>query len=164
MAAEKNPWSILINGIDCPGEGEECERFLLMVAATVLAAGLVGWVLGWRWWQRRSSAAAGGPADWEVSELWVYPIKSCAGIPLQEAAFDAHGFELDRRWMLVDAGSSTTGLFITQRVYPSLALVRPRYSTTSLLVDAPDMPTLKVPPSLRQHCRHSCGVIWRWRV
>jgi len=54
-----------------------------------------------------------------VSELWIYPIKSCRGIPVGELALDDRGPVNDRRWMLVDDHSH----FLTQREYPRLALV-----------------------------------------
>lgn len=85
--------------------------------------------------------------EWRVTDVIVYPIKSCAGVSLREAAFDAHGFELDRRWMLVSddpASTSSSRIFVTQRVCPALALVVPRITSTSLLIDAPRMSTLHV--------------------
>lgn len=53
-----------------------------------------------------------------LSEIWIYPIKSLGGIALQEANVTERGLENDRRWLLVDE----TGLFLTQRQYPALAL------------------------------------------
>jgi hypothetical protein len=37
-----------------------------------------------------------------LSELYVYPIKSCAGISLGSAELSTTGLRHDRRWMLVD--------------------------------------------------------------
>jgi uncharacterized protein YcbX len=37
-----------------------------------------------------------------LSELYVYPIKSCAGISLGSAELCTTGLRHDRRWMLVD--------------------------------------------------------------
>ncbi|MFT7588529.1 MAG: hypothetical protein ACI959_000740 [Limisphaerales bacterium] len=54
-----------------------------------------------------------------VSELFVYPIKSCAGINLSEAVVQDRGFKLDRRWMIVDSG----GVFISQRDFPAMCLL-----------------------------------------
>ena len=55
-----------------------------------------------------------------VSELYVYPIKSCQGIKLQQAEVKPKGFLWDREMMLV----TKKGKFITQRQYPHLAKVR----------------------------------------
>ena len=54
-----------------------------------------------------------------VSELTIYPVKSAAGVELQEAALDRFGLAGDRRWLLV----SPDGHFITQREEPRLALL-----------------------------------------
>lgn len=58
-----------------------------------------------------------------ITQLFVYPIKSCAGISVDALQFDAKGPLFDRRWMLVDA---VDGRFLTQRKYPQMALIRTR--------------------------------------
>lgn len=55
-----------------------------------------------------------------VQDIYVYPVKSLGGIRLSEAVVEERGFRYDRRWMLVDEA----GVFITQRKYPELALLR----------------------------------------
>ena len=61
-----------------------------------------------------------------VTELHIYPIKSCAGIAVPEARFYVSGLVAqgvhDREWMLV----TRAGQFLTQREYPRMALVTPR--------------------------------------
>jgi uncharacterized protein YcbX len=57
----------------------------------------------------------------QLSEIWVYPVKSLGGIQLQESKVTDRGLELDRRWLLVD----DSGRFLTQREYPELALFKP---------------------------------------
>lgn len=57
-------------------------------------------------------------SDVVISELWVYPIKSCKGIRMSSVNVLARGFELDRAFMVVDA----SGKFVTQRSFPSMAL------------------------------------------
>lgn len=57
----------------------------------------------------------------ELSEIWIYPVKSLAGISLQEAKVTDRGLEYDRRWLLVDVN----GHFLTQRQFPQLALFQP---------------------------------------
>ena len=54
-----------------------------------------------------------------VSQLCVYPVKSCRGIDLERAEVDIKGFVGDREMMLV----SGSGKFITQRQFPQLAKV-----------------------------------------
>lgn len=52
-------------------------------------------------------------------ECWIYPIKSCQGIRLQQAEVTEKGLKWDREWMLIDS----QGKFITQRNYPQLATI-----------------------------------------
>ena len=79
-----------------------------------------------------------------LSGLYVYPIKSCAGISLQRSGLTATGLLHDRRWMLVDR----TGEFMSQRAHPRMALISTSISEEHLTVGAPGMPDLEVP--LRQ--------------
>lgn len=37
-----------------------------------------------------------------ISKLVVYPIKSCAGVEVQESPYSITGLDYDRQWMLVD--------------------------------------------------------------
>jgi uncharacterized protein YcbX len=57
----------------------------------------------------------------QLSEIWVYPVKSLGGIQMQKAELTDRGLEFDRRWLLVDEN----GRFLSQREYPELALFRP---------------------------------------
>ena len=76
-----------------------------------------------------------------LSGLYVYPIKSCAGVAVSEWEADERGFRYDRRWMLVDE----TGRFMTQRKHPRMALIGVHIGPDGLVVRAPDMPSLDVP-------------------
>lgn len=72
-----------------------------------------------------------------LSELILYPIKSCAGMHVQQAQVTvaglwAHGVH-DREWMLV----THEGQFLTQREHPRMALIAPRVDGASLVVSAP---------------------------
>jgi uncharacterized protein len=55
-----------------------------------------------------------------LSEIWIYPVKSLGGIRLTSAKVMEKGLLHDRRWMLVDE----QGTFMTQRIYPQMALFR----------------------------------------
>jgi uncharacterized protein YcbX len=57
----------------------------------------------------------------QLSEIWIYPVKSLGGIQLQESKITDRGLEFDRRWLLVD----DCGRFLSQREYPELALFKP---------------------------------------
>ncbi|KAI8473433.1 MAG: hypothetical protein J3K34DRAFT_518926 [Monoraphidium minutum] len=56
-----------------------------------------------------------------ISELVVYPIKSCAGISVETALMLPTGLAYDRRWMVVD---EATGRAVTQRQLPKMAVIR----------------------------------------
>ncbi|ART49991.1 MOSC domain-containing protein [Acidovorax carolinensis] len=75
-----------------------------------------------------------------ISRLFVYPVKSCAGIAVQEALLTETGLDLDRAWMVVDA----EGVFLTQRTLPRMALIRPELKTSELVLRAPGMLALHV--------------------
>ena len=70
-----------------------------------------------------------------IAALNVYPIKSCAGIALDEALLVETGIELDRHWMVVDEA----GGMLTQRRLPRMALVRPVLKQYEVVVRAPGM-------------------------
>lgn len=55
--------------------------------------------------------------SYTVTELYIYPIKSLAGIRVESAKATEMGFENDRRWMLIDSENQ----FITQRKHPILS-------------------------------------------
>lgn len=57
-----------------------------------------------------------------VKELYIYPIKSLAGISVQSVRAEEMGFEYDRRWMLIDKENQ----FITQRKHPNLSQFYPK--------------------------------------
>ena len=76
-----------------------------------------------------------------LSELFIYPIKSCAGMALKQALVTPLGLEFDRQWLIVDA----EGRFQTQRQIPHLVWIEPQIHAQSLQLSAPDMPTIDLP-------------------
>lgn len=76
-----------------------------------------------------------------ISELFVYPIKSCAGIALHEARLFATGLEYDRCWIVTDPA----GAMLTQRAYPRMALIQAEIGTEDLVIRAPGMNELRTP-------------------
>ncbi|VTU40563.1 putative Fe-S protein [Variovorax sp. PBS-H4] len=75
-----------------------------------------------------------------IARLFVYPIKSCAGVELPEALLTETGLEFDRAWMVVDA----EGEFVTQRELPRMALIRPQMKHSEMLLRAPGMLALHI--------------------
>jgi MOSC domain-containing protein len=70
-----------------------------------------------------------------IARLFVYPIKSCAGVEVTQALLTETGLDLDRAWMVVDA----QGEFVTQRELPRMALVRPQFKHDEVVLRAPGM-------------------------
>lgn len=68
-----------------------------------------------------------------VAGLWIYPVKSCAGLCLPQAELTPTGLAWDRAWMVVDAA----GEFVTQRELPRMALIQARFDTPDGLPPAP---------------------------
>lgn len=75
-----------------------------------------------------------------ISRLYVYPVKSCAGVAVQEAILTETGLEFDRAWMVVD----DKGEFLTQRELPRMALVQPQLRHYEMVLRAPGMLALHV--------------------
>jgi uncharacterized protein len=94
-----------------------------------------------------------------LSAINVYPIKSCAGHALSEANVDVRGLRYDRELMVVEAES---GLALTQREQPRLALVKPRREETRLSLEAPGMKPLTL--DLRQTGPALMVTIWKDQV
>ncbi|MPQ58605.1 MOSC domain-containing protein [Duganella sp. FT27W] len=81
-----------------------------------------------------------------LSELILYPIKSCAGLSLPQALLTTAGLAtadekvLDREWMVVDAN----GGYMTQRDFPRMALITPTLHADTLTLAFPGMPALEL--------------------
>lgn len=76
-----------------------------------------------------------------LTGIHIHPIKSARGISLDVSDVDLFGLQYDRRWLVVDQ----SGLFLSQRNHPRLALVVPSIKDGMLQVNAPGMPTLQTP-------------------
>ena len=70
-----------------------------------------------------------------VAELYLHPIKSCAGMAVREALLIETGLDLDRQWMVVDAH----GEMLTQRELPRMALITLTLKHSELVLRAPGM-------------------------
>ncbi|MES2951205.1 MAG: MOSC N-terminal beta barrel domain-containing protein [Pseudomonadota bacterium] len=75
-----------------------------------------------------------------IARLFIYPIKSCAGIELPQARLTDTGLARDRQFMLVDA----QGRFLSQRELSRMALIRPEIEGRLLRVQAPGMALLSL--------------------
>ena len=80
-----------------------------------------------------------------LTHLILYPIKSCAAMPVEEAIATVSGLCAlgvhDREWMLV----TEDGHFLTQREFPRMATIVPQVDGDALVVGAPAMAPLRLP-------------------
>ena len=91
-----------------------------------------------------------------ITQLYTYPIKSCAGLAHNAIAFSQAGLQWDRQWVIVDGD----GQFMTQRQYPRMALIRPSFLNSHLHIQAPEMPDIVVP--LKAELKQALPVrIWK---
>uniref|UniRef100_A0A182U3E7 MOSC domain-containing protein n=1 Tax=Anopheles melas TaxID=34690 RepID=A0A182U3E7_9DIPT len=90
------------------------------------------------------------PKQWrkagELTELYVYPVKSCAPVVLQQADCADLGPQRnllrDRTFMVTNAD----GKFVTARMKPKMVLVQPRFDERfeTMYLTAPGMPELRI--------------------
>lgn len=70
-----------------------------------------------------------------IAQLFVHPVKSCAGIEVTDALLVETGPDLDRQWMVVDG----RGDMLTQRSLPRMALIRTTFRHEEVVLRAPGM-------------------------
>lgn len=81
-------------------------------------------------------------ASIKITGLFIFPVKSLAGISLQQSGLDSMGLKYDRRWMLV----SPDGAFLSQRKLPKMALIQTSLDESGQLsLSVKDKPDLIVP-------------------
>lgn len=66
----------------------------------------------------------------QITDLFIYPVKSLQGIRLTKARADLRGLQDDRRWMLINEQNR----FVTQRQLPALARVGTQLTDTELVL------------------------------
>jgi uncharacterized protein YcbX len=77
-----------------------------------------------------------------AAALFVYPVKACAGMAVDELVLDERGGAVgDRGWAVVDAEHAVTW----QGAHPRLALVRPRARDAALLLEADGVEPIAAP-------------------
>lgn len=94
-----------------------------------------------------------------VTELAIYPVKSLAGIALQEMVLQARGPVFDRHWMVTDLD----GQFVTQRQQPRMCLIKTELLDDELVLSVADasFPPLHLPLRASESAQRSSVVLWR---
>lgn len=70
----------------------------------------------------------------KITALYVYPVKSLAGVKVNHLKFDRFGPEFDRRWMIVDE----CGNCLTQREITKMALIKVNFDAEYLYLSYAD--------------------------
>jgi uncharacterized protein YcbX len=90
-------------------------------------------------------------ASCTVSSLTQYPVKSCGGMPLEEAEIDSSGLCGDRLLFVVDE----SGEALSQEELPRMALIKARLVGSDLTVSAPEQGSLEHSVSKQGETRHT---------
>ncbi|MDD5412144.1 MAG: MOSC domain-containing protein [Methylobacter sp.] len=76
-----------------------------------------------------------------LSGIFVYPVKSLAGISANSWPVTEKGFQYDRKWMIIDINRQ----FLSQRKLPKMALIKTALTDKNLVLSAQGMDDLPLP-------------------
>jgi len=68
----------------------------------------------------------------QVTDIYIYPVKSLKGIPLKESETGSRGFKYDREWMITDSDYQ----FLTQREIEAMATITVSIAKDFLLLQS----------------------------
>ena len=77
----------------------------------------------------------------QITDLYIYPVKSLKGIALKEAQTAQRGLEFDREWMVTDQDYN----FISQREIELMTTIETDIDSDSLILTSKNQKTLKIP-------------------
>ncbi|MEE6473851.1 hypothetical protein FKM82_010193 [Ascaphus truei] len=121
-------------------------RTLLLCAAGVGAAVVVAWL--WSTKGRKGKKKGQLQKVGEVSQLFLYPIKSCRGVSLSGAECTEYGLKSgqlrDRHWLVINEDK----VQVTARQEPRMVLITASRTHGNLTLSAPGMDDLNVPLKL----------------
>ena len=76
----------------------------------------------------------------QVTDIFIYPVKSLKGIPLKKAETGLRGFKYDREWMITDSDYQ----FLTQRQIETMATITVSITQDLLLFQSSKGNELKI--------------------
>lgn len=91
-----------------------------------------------------------------LSGLYIYPVKSLRGVPIETAEIDELGIVGDRRFLVVD----DTGRFMTQRQHPRMAQITTELTSDDLVLRTEHGEAVSVPRRGRSSAKRVVS-IWR---
>ena len=94
----------------------------------------------------------------KINELYIYPVKSLRGIPVEKAELTPLGLRFDRHWMIIDDNNQ----FVTQRKHPNMVLIKTRLSDNFLHLSKQGMPEVQIPLTPTSSNKQAISAtIWR---
>lgn len=91
----------------------------------------------------------------EISEIYIYPVKSLAGIKLKTSKLTSVGLQNDRRWMVVDSN----GKFMSQRELSKMATIKTEIIDSKLILKHKNS-IIKV-PSVANETKEMLVTVWK---
>ena len=76
-----------------------------------------------------------------LSEIYIYPVKSLAGIKTEKWQVNEKGLLHDRKWMLIDSNNQ----FLSQRKLPEMVLIKTQITEDELILSNPDAENISLP-------------------
>ncbi|XP_069856023.1 mitochondrial amidoxime reducing component 2-like [Dipodomys merriami] len=131
----------------------------LGVAALALAALALGAAACHRAQARRRRRGQRRQRVGTVSQVCIYPVKSCMGVPVDAAEITAMGLRTgslrDRFWLVI----KEDGHMVTARQEPRLVLVSITFENDCLIFKAPDMDQMVLPTKMPSSNKiHDCRI------
>lgn len=90
-----------------------------------------------------------------ISELYIYPVKSLAGIKLSTSKLSPIGMQHDRRWMIVNSA----GKFLSQREIHKMATINTAIKDDKLFLSYNNLEIIV--PAVDEACRKIWVTIWK---
>jgi len=76
-----------------------------------------------------------------LSDIYIYPVKSLAGIKVSSWTVNSKGLVHDRKWMLIDKDNQ----FLSQRRLPKMALIKTQLTKTELILSTSVSGSISLP-------------------
>lgn len=76
-----------------------------------------------------------------LNQMFIYPVKSLAGIAVKQWQVTEKGLLYDRKWMLIDEEQQ----FLSQRRLPQMALIKTALADKNLILSAPGISDMSLP-------------------
>ncbi len=76
-----------------------------------------------------------------LSNIFIYPVKSLAGIRVSQWEVVETGLKYDRQWMLIDEN----GRFLSQRRFPKMALIQTELTESTVILSAENFSDFHLP-------------------